>query len=87
VWDHTTDGLVEDAGWGTEMERTYLELEFALLIAFGSSWGIHTSSGWVVSGHLSEVGMVLYYNPSRSVSLFHCTIPIHISRIYPFPSE
>lgn len=22
VWDHTTDGLVEDAGWGAEMEWT-----------------------------------------------------------------
>lgn len=37
--NHTTDGLVEDSGWGTEMERT--------------------STGWVVSGHLSEVGVVL----------------------------
>jgi len=39
VRNHSADGLVEDSGWGTEMERT--------------------SSGWVVSGHLSEVGMVL----------------------------
>lgn len=23
VRNHTTDGLVEDSGWGTEMERTY----------------------------------------------------------------
>ncbi len=22
VWDHASDGLVEDASWGTEMERT-----------------------------------------------------------------
>jgi len=39
VWDHTADGLVEDTGWGAEVE-----------------W---TSSGWVVSGHLAEVGVVL----------------------------
>jgi hypothetical protein len=27
--------------------------------------GEHTSSGWVVSGHLSEVGVVLYYGQNR----------------------
>jgi len=39
VRNHTTDGLVEDSRWSTEME-----------------W---TTSGWVVSSHLSEVGVVL----------------------------
>lgn len=38
VGDHTTDGLVEDTGWGAEVERTL---------------------GLVVSGCLSEVGVVL----------------------------
>lgn len=41
MWDHASDGLVEDSGWGSEME-----------------W---TASGWVVSGDLSEVGVVLHY--------------------------
>ena len=40
VWDHTTDGLVKDAGWSAEME-----------------W---STTGWVVAGHLAEVGMVLH---------------------------
>ena len=39
MWDHASDGLVEDAGWGSEVERT--------------------ASGWVVSCHFSEVGMIL----------------------------
>lgn len=51
VWDHTTDGLVKDAGWGAEMERT--------------------TTGWVVTGHLAEVGVVLYCKHS-SVSIPFC---------------
>jgi hypothetical protein len=39
MWDHASDGLVENTGWCAEME-----------------W---TTSGGIVSGHLSEVGMVL----------------------------
>lgn len=48
VWDHTTDGLVEDAGWGAEVEGT--------------------TTGWVVTSHLAEVGVVLYYK-HRCVSI------------------
>jgi hypothetical protein len=43
------------------MERTCFELGCVLILSFASSLGDLTSSGWVVSGHLSEVGMVLYY--------------------------
>lgn len=27
--NHTTNGLVEDSGWGTEMERTYFKSDQA----------------------------------------------------------
>lgn len=64
--NHATDGLVEDSRWSTEMERTFLEIlahanrADCAELEYGE---FLTSSGWVVSGHLSEVCVVLYYNP------------------------
>lgn len=45
------------------MERTYLALDYTSHNRETFAvWRYLTSSSWVVSGHLSEVGMVLYYN-------------------------
>jgi hypothetical protein len=46
----------------------------------------HTSSGWVVSGHLSEVGVVLYCGQNRVshrpiVSLTRQPIPLPSNRM------
>jgi len=65
VGNHTTDCLVEDSGWGTEMEGTYIESDLDLELMYSAKLeGVLTSSGWVVSGHLAEVCVVLYYNQS-----------------------
>lgn len=50
------------------MERTCFESDIVSSRKFDSCavWdGDHTSSGWVVSGHLSEVGVVLYCRQNR----------------------
>ena len=51
------------------MERTYYESELAIIQAITETWKYLTSSGWVVSGHLSEVCVVLYCNPSSQLLL------------------
>lgn len=70
VWDHTTDGLVEDAGWSAEME-----------------W---TTTGWVVAGHLAEVGVVLHYKITsvsvRSIDLGILFAPSQVVSLnFPYP--
>jgi hypothetical protein len=47
------------------MERTCHESELTIMKTAAGTWKYITSSGWVVSGHLSEVGVVLYCRDSR----------------------
>ena len=46
------------------MERTYIESDQASN-SYAELGRYLTSTGWVVSGHLAEVGVVLYYNRSQ----------------------
>jgi hypothetical protein len=58
------------------MERTCYESELAIIQAITETWKYLTSSGWVVSGHLSEVCVVLYCRNSR---VSNCTLRLQLS--------
>jgi hypothetical protein len=55
------------------MERTCYESELAIIQAITETWKYLTSSGWVVSGHLSEVCVVLYCRNSRVSNCYPMT--------------
>jgi hypothetical protein len=62
VRDHATNGLVEDARRSAEVERSCSRVSIPKLShskVLGNPESL-TSAGWVVPGHLAQVGVVLH---------------------------
>jgi hypothetical protein len=64
VGDHAADGLVEDSGRGSEVERTWGAVSGPDREA-GSGVGLTASRG-IVASHLPEVGVVLDCIPASA---------------------